>query len=75
MLGLKSIAQAVVIAARALSAGVAFSPEKDGSSFLSGLLGNAAEAPANSPTTNSTVTRLNRAVWSDVARRLLELGK
>lgn len=37
-LGVNRLAQAAVIVPRALSMGVAFAPEKDGSSFLAGLL-------------------------------------
>jgi hypothetical protein len=38
LLGLNRLAQAVVVGARALSAGIPFAPEKDGSVFASGLL-------------------------------------
>jgi len=41
-LGLNRLAQAAVVVPRAMSMGVPFAPEKDGSSFLSGLFENGA---------------------------------
>ena len=38
-LGLNRLAQAAVIATRAMAAGIPFAPEKDGSTFMSGALG------------------------------------
>jgi hypothetical protein len=39
MLGINRLAQAAVVVPRARSAGIAFAPEKDGTSFLSGIVG------------------------------------
>jgi hypothetical protein len=72
VLGLNRLAQAAVIAARALSAGVAFSPEKDGNSFLSGLLGNAADASTDDGQTSTTLAPLDRDAWSNLTRRLTQ---
>jgi hypothetical protein len=72
VLGLNRLAQAGVIAARALSAGVAFSPEKDGNSFLSGFLGNAADVSKGAAQPNATLAPLDRAAWSNLTRRLTE---
>jgi len=44
-LGLNRLAQAAVVVPRAMSMGVPFAPEKDGSSFLSGLFENGAAQP------------------------------
>jgi hypothetical protein len=43
-LGLNRLAQAAVVVPRALSAGVPFAPEKDGKTFMSGVLGQAQTA-------------------------------
>ena len=45
-LGLNRLAQAAVVVPRAMSMGVPFAPEKDGSSFLSGLFENGGPQPA-----------------------------
>ncbi|HEY1624450.1 MAG TPA: hypothetical protein VGG16_11690 [Streptosporangiaceae bacterium] len=39
-LGLNRLGQAAVIAVRAMAAGIPFAPEKDGSTFLGGSIGN-----------------------------------
>ena len=44
-LGLNRLAQAAVVVPRAMSMGVPFAPEKDGSSFLSGLFDKAGAQP------------------------------
>ena len=44
-LGLNRLAQAAVVVPRAMSMGVPFAPEKDGSSFLSGLFENGGPQP------------------------------
>jgi hypothetical protein len=44
-LGLNRLAQAAVVVPRAMAMGVPFAPEKDGSSFLSGLFDNGATQP------------------------------
>ena len=48
-LGINRLAQAVVVAPRALAAGIPFAPEKDGTSMLSGVFGANIEAPYASP--------------------------
>jgi hypothetical protein len=45
-LGINRLAQAAVVAPRALGAGIAFSPEKNGSTFLGGLFGTTHEDSA-----------------------------
>ena len=44
-LGLNRLAQAAVVVPRAFSAGVPFAPEKDGTTFMSGVLGGAGARP------------------------------
>jgi hypothetical protein len=44
-LGLNRLAQAAVVVPRALSAGVPFAPEKDGKTFMAGVLGQPAARP------------------------------
>jgi C4-dicarboxylate transporter len=39
-LGINRLAQAAVVAPRALAAGIPFTPEKDGSTFLGGVFGS-----------------------------------
>jgi hypothetical protein len=70
VLGLNRLAQAVVIAARAMAAGVPFSPEKDGKTFLPGLLGAHSSTPTASTSSESTATPLNGATWSEISRRV-----
>ncbi|HEV2640646.1 MAG TPA: hypothetical protein VGX23_36315 [Actinocrinis sp.] len=48
-LGLNRLAQAAVLVPRALSAGVPFAPEKDGKTFMAGVLGEAAPRPGFTP--------------------------
>jgi hypothetical protein len=44
-LGINRLAQAAVIAPRALAAGIPFAPEKNGSTFLAGVFGSSNPAP------------------------------
>ena len=46
-LGLNRLAQAAVVVPRAMSMGVPFAPEQDGSTFLSGLFENGGAQPSN----------------------------
>jgi hypothetical protein len=80
VLGVNRLAQAVVIALRAHSARVPFSPEKSGKTFLSGLLGDTASGetsstPFGQQQTNSrpTIAHTKRgdATWTEIARRLV----
>jgi hypothetical protein len=48
-LGVNRLAQAAVVAPRALAAGIPFAPEKDGTSMLSGIFGAGGEGPSASP--------------------------
>jgi hypothetical protein len=52
-LGLNRLAQAAVVVPRAMSMGVPFAPEKDGSSFLSGLFDQGGAQPVRNTHTNS----------------------
>lgn len=75
MLGINRLGQAAVVLVRAMSAGVAFAPEKDGSSFLSGLTGQppptAASLSEVAPAA-STVSRPRPAGvdWTAVGRQV-----
>jgi hypothetical protein len=48
-LGVNRLAQAAVVAPRALAAGIPFAPEKDGTTLPSGVLGAGRERPSDSP--------------------------
>jgi hypothetical protein len=50
-LGINRLAQAAVIAPRAMAAGIPFTPEKNGSTFLSGVFGTEGGSSATSPST------------------------
>lgn len=56
MLGINRLGQAAIVLPRAMAAGIPFAPEKDGSSYLSGLTGTAAHAQAGSTASNNTAT-------------------
>jgi hypothetical protein len=70
VLGLNRLAQAAVIVARALAAGVPFTAEKDGKTFLPGILGAHSSTPTTSTSSDSTTTPLNGASWSQISRRV-----
>ncbi|MCU1492775.1 MAG: hypothetical protein JWO62_539 [Acidimicrobiaceae bacterium] len=52
-LGINRLAQAAVVAPRALSAGIPFAPEKDGASFLPALFGSPGDASPAQPSTST----------------------
>jgi hypothetical protein len=54
VLGINRLAQAALIVARALASGIPFAPEKDGKTFLSGLLGDATTRPTAPGTRTAT---------------------
>lgn len=56
VLGINRVAQAAVVLPRAITAGVPFAPEKDGSSFLDGLTRPSASAAAPASTHASGTT-------------------
>jgi hypothetical protein len=70
-LGINRLAQAAVVAPRALAAGIPFSPEKNGSTFLGGVFGgtdsHSSEVPAS-----ATSSRANTpmATWQSGLRVL-----
>jgi hypothetical protein len=70
VLGLNRLAQATVIAARAVAAGVPFAPEKDGKTFLPGVLGARSSASTGATSSDSSSIPLNGASWSDISRRV-----
>jgi hypothetical protein len=70
VLGLNRLAQAAVIAARAVAACVPFASEKDGKSFLSGVVGTDSSASMGATSSDSTPIPLNGASWSDISRRV-----
>jgi hypothetical protein len=67
VLGINRLAQAAVIAARAVAAGVPFSLEKDGKTFLPGLLGQPAQPPAERPSPTYATLPRSRNRWTPPA--------
>ena len=86
ILGLNRLTQAIVIAARAMAAGVPFTPERDGKTFLTGMLGQGSPMRPTAPTDTSTAdsvppasstastgpANLKGLDLSDIARRVVE---
>ncbi|MBN9618744.1 MAG: hypothetical protein J0H43_03310 [Actinobacteria bacterium] len=73
MLGINRLSQAAVVLPRAMSAGIPFAPEKDGSSFLAGLTGETTD-PAGTGTPSrpgplSSAGTPSRADWQALAHR------
>jgi hypothetical protein len=64
-LGVNRLAQAAVIAARAMTAGVPFSAEKDGKTLLPGLF-------RHEPGPVGAAMALNGVKWTDIAHHLAE---
>lgn len=70
-LGINRLAQAAVVAPRALAAGISFSPEKNGSTFLGGVFGDNHKnvAPAT-PITGATQDASPTQAWQSGLRVL-----
>lgn len=70
-LGVNRLAQAVVIAARAMRSGIPFAPEKDGSVFLAGLLAthDHRDAGPSGPTAASTTGQLLSSLGTALLER------